>query len=67
MFLDSDEEREEGNESTKMRPMMVEIDLDLSAMANARRCVFVICKVICRSLSQPFPYRSILEFIATDV
>lgn len=37
LFLDSDEEREEGNESTKMRPMMVEIDLDLSAMANARR------------------------------
>lgn len=37
LLLDSDEEREEGNESTKMRPMMVEIDLDLSAMANARR------------------------------
>ncbi|KAG0710660.1 Nuclear export mediator factor Nemf [Chionoecetes opilio] len=37
LFLDSDEEREEGNESTKMRPMMIEIDLDLSAMANARR------------------------------
>ena len=41
LFLDSDEEREEGNESTKMRPMMIEIDLDLSAMANARRCVSV--------------------------
>ncbi|XP_066952776.1 ribosome quality control complex subunit NEMF [Macrobrachium rosenbergii] len=37
MFLDSDEEREEGCESTKMRPMAVEIDLDLSAMANARK------------------------------
>lgn len=37
LFLDSDEEREEGCESTKMRPMAVDIDLDLSAMANARR------------------------------
>lgn len=42
LLLDSDEEREEGNESTKMRPLMVEIDLDLSAMANARRCVCVL-------------------------
>lgn len=37
ILLDSDEEREEGNDSTKMRPMTVDIDLDLSAMANARR------------------------------
>ncbi|XP_068212813.1 ribosome quality control complex subunit NEMF-like [Palaemon carinicauda] len=37
MFLDSDEEREEGCDSNKMRPMAVEIDLDLSAMANARK------------------------------
>ncbi|ROT82833.1 Serologically defined colon cancer antigen 1-like protein [Penaeus vannamei] len=36
LLLDSDEEREEGHESTKMRPMAVEIDLDISAMANAR-------------------------------
>ena len=37
MFLDSDEEREEGCDSNKMRPMAVDIDLDLSAMANARK------------------------------
>ncbi|KAK7079903.1 hypothetical protein SK128_022376, partial [Halocaridina rubra] len=37
LLLDSDEEREEGCESSKMRPMAVEIDLDLSAMANARK------------------------------
>lgn len=39
MFLDSDEEREEGTESEKMRPMAVDINLDLSAHANARRQV----------------------------
>ncbi|XP_071551186.1 uncharacterized protein Clbn [Panulirus ornatus] len=37
LLLDSDEEREEGNDSTKMRPMTLDIDLELSAMANARR------------------------------
>ena len=37
MFLDSDEEREEGTESDKMRPLAVDINLDLSALANARR------------------------------
>ncbi|KAK4318882.1 hypothetical protein Pmani_010146 [Petrolisthes manimaculis] len=37
MLLDSDEEREEGHQSTKMRPMDVEIDLEQTAMANARK------------------------------
>ncbi|XP_045605121.2 ribosome quality control complex subunit NEMF isoform X1 [Procambarus clarkii] len=37
ILLDSDEEREEGNDSTKMRPMTVDIELELSAMANARK------------------------------
>ncbi|KAB7495844.1 Nuclear export mediator factor Nemf [Armadillidium nasatum] len=37
MLLDSDEEREHGTESEKMRPMAVDINLDLSALANARR------------------------------
>ncbi|KAG7169666.1 Nuclear export mediator factor Nemf-like, partial [Homarus americanus] len=37
LFLDSDEEREEGNDSTNMRPITVDIDLELSAMANARK------------------------------
>lgn len=36
-LLDSDEEREEGTDSTKLRPTTVEIDLDLSAFANARK------------------------------
>ena len=37
MLLDSDEEREEGAESEKMRPLAIDIDLDLSALANARK------------------------------
>ncbi|CAL4114173.1 unnamed protein product [Meganyctiphanes norvegica] len=37
LLLDSDEEREEGNESGKTRPMSIDIDLDLSALANARK------------------------------
>lgn len=60
-MLDSDEEREEGNESTKMRPMMVEIDLDLSAMANARRCIYLlsyICLVVAQDMSLPYSIRS---------
>ncbi|KAF2368485.1 protein of unknown function DUF3441 [Trinorchestia longiramus] len=36
-FLDSDEEREEGQESSKLRPTSIEIDLDLSAYANATK------------------------------
>ncbi|XP_076044571.1 nuclear export mediator factor NEMF homolog Clbn [Oratosquilla oratoria] len=36
-LLDSDEEREEGHNSEKMRPMPVDIQLDKSALANARR------------------------------
>lgn len=37
LLLDSDEEREEGNDSGKNRPMAIQIDLDLSALANARK------------------------------
>ncbi|MCL4130407.1 UNVERIFIED_CONTAM: hypothetical protein GTU68_067007, partial [Idotea baltica] len=37
MLLDSDEEREPGTESEKMRPMAVDINLDLSSLANARK------------------------------
>lgn len=37
LLLDSDEEREEGHESGKTRPMAIQIDLDLSALANARK------------------------------
>ena len=36
-YLDSDEEREEGADTSKLRPTTVDIDLDLSAHANARR------------------------------
>uniref|UniRef100_A0A2P2I4N3 Nuclear export mediator factor NEMF n=1 Tax=Hirondellea gigas TaxID=1518452 RepID=A0A2P2I4N3_9CRUS len=37
ILLDSDEEREEGQESDKLRPTTLDIDLDLSAHANARK------------------------------
>lgn len=53
MLLDSDEEREEGHQSTKMRPMDVEIELEHTAMANARRSV-CICAYVHSGCSKVF-------------
>ena len=44
MLLDSDEDREQGTESEKIQPTAIDIDLDLSALANARK--WVACSVI---------------------